>query len=92
MRDLALRLTLDQFHDEGLGLVGIFQAVDGGDVGMIQRGEGLGFALEAGNPFRIAGEGRRQHFDRDIAIEFRVPLDTHVVRLGKRASRLGEAS
>ena len=36
-----------------------------------------GFVLEAGNPFGIAGERRRQHLDRDIAIQRRVrrPVD-----------------
>ena len=45
---------LDEFHHEGLSTVGLFQAVDGGDVGMVQRCEDFGFALEAGNPVGIA--------------------------------------
>ena len=39
---------LDQFEDQGLDALGLFQPVDGADVGMVQRGEDLGLALEAG--------------------------------------------
>jgi len=44
---------------------------------MVQRGERFGFALEAGEAFRIGRECLGQHFDRDIAIEARVagPID-----------------
>ena len=48
------RLPLDQFQNEEALAVGFFQTVDGGDVGMIERGQQLGFALEARQPFRIA--------------------------------------
>ena len=36
---------------------------------MIQGGEQLCFALETGQPLRIAGEVLGQHLDRDITIE-----------------------
>jgi hypothetical protein len=36
---------------------------------MIQRRQRFGFALETGDPFWISGEGRRQDFDGDIAIQ-----------------------
>jgi hypothetical protein len=49
------------------------QTVDGGDVRMLQRGEGLRFALEARDPFGISRERLGQHLDRDIAIELRAP-------------------
>ena len=50
----------------------IFEAVNAADVRMIQRGEHLRFALEAREPLRINREGRRQDFDRDVAIQLRV--------------------
>jgi hypothetical protein len=40
-----------------------------GDVRVIQRRQRLGFALETGDTFRISGEGRRQDFDGDVAIQ-----------------------
>ncbi len=45
----ALReiVTLDEFHDERVNATGPLEPVDGGDVGMIQRREGLGFPLES---------------------------------------------
>ena len=41
---------LDQFEDQRseLAALGLFQPVDVPDVGMVQRGEDLGFALEPG--------------------------------------------
>ena len=57
LRDAVLKgRPLNQFHDEGPALVGLFQAIDGGDVRVVQSGEDLGFAPEAGNPIGIAGE------------------------------------
>ena len=50
----------------------VFEAVDGGDVGMIQRREELRFALEAGQPIGIAGEEVGQDLERDVAPEPRV--------------------
>jgi len=37
---------------------------------MVQRGEGLGFALEPRDPLRVLGERLREDLDRDPAIEF----------------------
>ena len=52
------RLALDQLHHQRA----IFDAVEGCDVGMIQRGQDLGLALEARHAAGIAGEGFRQSF------------------------------
>ena len=35
----------------------LFDAVDGGDIGVVEGSEDLGFAGEAGNPVGIGGEG-----------------------------------
>ena len=37
-----------------------------------ERGKDLGFALESRQPFRIVGNVGGQHFDRDVALQFRV--------------------
>ena len=39
---------------------------------MIERREHLRFALEARQAIGIAGERRRQHLDRDVAIQLRI--------------------
>ena len=47
------------------------------NVGMIQRRQRLGLLLESPKPIRIAGEILRQHLDRHVAIESRVPRTKH---------------
>ena len=44
-----------------------------GDVRMVQRREGLGFACESSEPFGVTREESRQNFDRDVTIELGVP-------------------
>ena len=43
-------MPLDQLHDQRLGLVGLFQAIDGRYVGVVQRGEDFGLALKPRQP------------------------------------------
>ena len=43
--------------------------VDGADVGMVQCGSGLGFALEARERLRVAGNVFRQELQGDEAVE-----------------------
>ena len=50
----------------------ILDAVDLRDVGVVQRGEHLGLAREAGEPVRVLRQGLRQHLDRDRALQRRV--------------------
>src|SRR5512138_888936 len=44
--------------------------MNGGNVGMVERGEQSGFTLEPRKPVGILGEISRQYLDRDIASEF----------------------
>jgi hypothetical protein len=39
---------------------------------MIERRQQLGFALESREPIGVAGEGLRQYFDRDLALQPRI--------------------
>jgi hypothetical protein len=48
------------------------RAEDAGDAGVIQRGERLGLAPEAGEPIGIGGECLRQDLEGDVAVEARV--------------------
>ena len=71
-------VALDEFHHEGADAVGhVVQAVDSGDVGVIQRGEDFRFPLKPRHSFRISNEGLRQDLDGDIAIEPRVARPIH---------------
>src|SRR5262249_27417524 len=61
--------TPNQLHHERPDVVGLFQAVDVGDVRVIQRGESLGFALEAGHPVHVRRKRLGQELDRDVPVE-----------------------
>ena len=78
-------VALDQFHDQRVGRplagprrVGLLEAVDLGDVGMIERGQYLGLALEACLVFRIACERLWKNLDRDLAPESRIAGTIHL--------------
>jgi len=60
--------SLHQFHHQRA----LFDAVDLRDVGMIERCQHLGFALEAGDALGVVGEGLRQHLNGDLALQFGV--------------------
>ena len=65
-------VALDQFHHKGGHAPALFEAVDGGDVWVVQRGEGLGFTLEACEPISVVCERLGQDLDRDVAIQLRI--------------------
>jgi len=71
------RLALHQFKHERSHRARLFQPMNRGDVGVVQRGEQLGFALKPRQAIGIAGEGLRQYLDRNIALQPRVasPID-----------------
>jgi hypothetical protein len=54
------------------------EAVDVRNVGMVQRGERLGFPGESGKAVRISGKGVGQDLQRDIAIELRIAGPKHL--------------
>ena len=49
-----------------------------GDVRVIQRRQRLRLAREPRQPIGIAGEGVRQDFERDVAIELRIARAVHL--------------
>ena len=60
LRDPVLqRRAFDQFQDERPPVSALFESVDLGNVRVVQRGQHLGFALEASQAFRIVGKGVR---------------------------------
>jgi hypothetical protein len=58
------RFALDQLHHQRT----LFDAVNVSDVGVIQQSKDLGFAVEARQALRVAGEGFRQDLERDIPL------------------------
>ena len=74
---LAQRRSLEQLRDDVRLIVVGADVVHGEDVGVVQDRGRTGFLLEAAQSNGIAGPQRRQHLDRDIAVEPRIarPVD-----------------
>ena len=74
------RHAVQKLHgDERLAVL-LADVVNRADVGMIQRGSGLRFALKAGERLRVAGNLVGQELERDEAVQARVlgfVNDTH---------------
>jgi uncharacterized protein len=66
---ICKRGPFDQLHHERMSSPGIFESVDRGDVGMIERREHLRLALESRHAFGVARECFGQDFQRHIAPE-----------------------
>jgi hypothetical protein len=80
------RRAFDQLHDEGA----LFDTVNLGDIRVIERGEHLRLAVEAGHAVGIGGEGFGQDLEGDVAIQLGVggaPDFTHATctQLGRDA-------
>src|SRR5882672_2615354 len=63
------RFPLDVLKSEVAAPAALLHTIDARDVGMIERGEGLRLALEAGEPVRVRGDVVGQRLDRDPAVE-----------------------
>lgn len=62
---------------------GPLEAVNGGDVRMVERRENFGFALKPGEPVRVCGHRLGQHLDRHrpLQVGVRGAIDlTHSAR------------
>ena len=74
---IGQRLAVDQLHDqEARGLLGL-EPVQGGDVGVVERGQHPRLTLEPGEPLGVLCHRLRQHLDRNLAVESGVPGSVH---------------
>ena len=62
----------DQLQHERPHAVRVFKPVDRGDIGVIEGGEQVRLAIEAGQAFRIAREDPRQDLDGDLSAQLRI--------------------
>ena len=76
----ALReiLALDEFHHQGVRAQRLLEAVDRGDVGMIQRRERLRLAFEPRETIGVSGKCVRQNLDRHLSTQRRVGRPIHL--------------
>ena len=70
---LGQRLALDQFHDQRSTASALFDAVNRGDVGVIQRRQAPRLPREPRQAIGVSGHGVRQNLDRHVAAEPRIP-------------------
>ncbi len=70
--DVRQGRAVDELQDESLRVFGILDSVDASDVGMVERGQQLGFALETCQPFRVLCKGFRKNLDGDVTSQARV--------------------
>ena len=71
-------VAFDELHHQGGDAAAVFEAVDRGDVRMIEGGQRFRFALKAREPAGIGRERRWQDLDRDLALEARVGRPIHL--------------
>ena len=69
LQALLQRLPGHQLEDDVALLGGALGAVDGGDPRVVEGGEQARLALEARDAAAVAGQPRRQHLDRHLALE-----------------------
>jgi hypothetical protein len=62
-------LPLDQLHGQEVEALGLLDREDCDEVGVVERGQGFGFALEPLQAFRLRGQLRRQHLQRHVTLE-----------------------
>ena len=72
LQPLGEVFALDELHDEGADAARLLEAVDRGDVGVLELGEDLRLALEAREAFGVGGERLGEDLDGDLALQLRV--------------------
>ena len=71
-QQLIQRAPLDPLHGQDVQVADVLDREDRDDVGMVERRQGLGLALEAGQAFRVAGKVGGQDLEHDAALEIQV--------------------
>ena len=70
--------TFNELEYQRVRAPAVFKPVDRRNVLVIQRGQDLRLALEAGEPVRVEGERFGKNFERDVAVELRVARAVHL--------------
>lgn len=72
------RRTIDVLQDQGQNAADFLESIHLRNLGMIERGQYLRFALEPREPFGIGRERLSQHLQRHVAIELPVARTIHL--------------
>lgn len=67
------RLGVHELKGKSGHVPALFEAVDAGNVGMVEQREELGFAAEACETARVGGQRSRQDLERDFPLQVHIP-------------------
>ena len=92
LQPLGEVLALRQLHDQDVRLRPVverhaLEAVEVRDAGVVERGEDLRLALEAGEALGVVGEGLGQQLEGDLAAELRVGGAVHLAHPARAERR-----
>ncbi len=90
LQPLGEVFALDELHDEGAHAARLLEAVDRGDIRVLELREDLRLALESCEAVRVGGERLGKDLDRDLALQLRVgrPIDDPHPALAERGGDL----
>ena len=75
---IGQRRPLDQFHDQDRAGGRVLDAIERGDVRVIERGQDARFAVEAGAALGVGGPIAGQHFEGDVATQAGIARAIHL--------------
>ena len=71
-------LAFDQLQNQELRRADFFEAVDRGNLRVVERGKDVRFPPKARDPLRVGGHALRQGLDGDVAREARIAGAIHL--------------
>jgi hypothetical protein len=76
--DVGQRVALDQFEHECVNPLVLFQPMDAGDVGMVERSQRTRLSFETGQSIGVESKRRGQRLECDVALEAGVAGAIHL--------------
>ena len=76
--ELCERLTVNELQHECVNVRALLEAVNCGDVRVVERGDDLRFPLESGDALAIEREVAREHLERDVSMKCGVVRTVHL--------------
>ncbi len=76
--DFVETVSLDQFHHQNMCSIDMFEPEEGGNIGVIERREDLGFSFEPGVTVGIVRKVLRQDLERNFTAELLIGRSPHL--------------